>query len=365
MRNIARASNLSSLPLAFLLVMGMLLPFGCSTRGATTLAPTLASPTTTPSLPPVSPSPTPTLTPSQTPSPSPTPEPPWYQPLDESYTVLRYGYALVVDPNAPLYPTLDDAVRRSFNRGYLPYTPAYVAFYHTETREGKVFYALASGNWMEGKDVQEISPSRFAGILLTRPVTFRFGWVLADISSTNGNGETVRVYHRYQIVHEFPDVPSRPGYIAIGGDEWLPDEAVALVSPQAPFPSSGSCRYIYVSLAEQTLRVYDHCQLIFATLVSTGKEKRWTPPGEFAILYKSNDKYITLSQPSAALSEYYLQAVPYFMSYYGNLAFHGAYWHDDFGYAVSHGCINLSPADARWLYEWARVGDQVIISDDP
>ncbi len=347
--------------LLFLVLGGM---YGCRVRESISPAPSPATPTATFPPPAVTFSPRSTPTPTRTPPPSPTPEPPWYQPLDESYTVLRYGYALVADPNAPLYPTLDDAIRRSFNRGYLPYTPAYVAFYRTEMREGKTFYALASGNWMEGKDLQEISPSRLTGILLTRPVSFRFGWVLINGNSINSEGEAVRAYQRYQIIHEFPDLPARSGYIAVGWDEWLPEEAVALVSPQASSPNK-PCRYIYVSLAEQTLSVYDHCQLTFTTLVSTGREKRWTPPGDFTILYKPNDKYITLSQPNEAISEYYLQAVPYFMSYYGNLAFHGAYWHDDFGYAVSHGCINLAPADARWLYEWAQLGDRVIVSNEP
>jgi lipoprotein-anchoring transpeptidase ErfK/SrfK len=58
---------------------------------------------------------------------------------------------------------------------------------------------------------------------------------------------------------------------------------------------------------------------------------------------------------------YYLQGVPYFMTYYGSLGFHGAYWHDDFGSPVSHGCVNMSPADAKWLYDWAREGDIVLI----
>jgi lipoprotein-anchoring transpeptidase ErfK/SrfK len=50
------------------------------------------------------------------------------------------------------------------------------------------------------------------------------------------------------------------------------------------------------------------------------------------------------------------------MSYAGNFGFHGAYWHDYFGTAASHGCINLSPADAKWLYDWAVIGDPVIIT---
>jgi lipoprotein-anchoring transpeptidase ErfK/SrfK len=50
------------------------------------------------------------------------------------------------------------------------------------------------------------------------------------------------------------------------------------------------------------------------------------------------------------------------MSYAGNFGFHGAYWHDNFGIAASHGCINLAPADAKWLYDWAGIGERVIIS---
>src|SRR4029077_15506633 len=35
------------------------------------------------------------------------------------------------------------------------------------------------------------------------------------------------------------------------------------------------------------------------------------------------------------------------------LALHAAYWHDGFGHARSHGCVNLAPRDARWLYFWS------------
>ena len=35
------------------------------------------------------------------------------------------------------------------------------------------------------------------------------------------------------------------------------------------------------------------------------------------------------------------------------LALHTAYWHDGFGHAKSHGCVNLAPIDARWLYFWS------------
>jgi lipoprotein-anchoring transpeptidase ErfK/SrfK len=45
--------------------------------------------------------------------------------------------------------------------------------------------------------------------------------------------------------------------------------------------------------------------------------------------------------------------VPWALYFNQAVSFHAAYWHNDFGYHHSHGCVNLSPLDARWLWEWA------------
>ena len=49
---------------------------------------------------------------------------------------------------------------------------------------------------------------------------------------------------------------------------------------------------------------------------------------------------------------YYLEDVPWIMYFNKDMALHGAYWHDRFGYQHSHGCVNLSPLDAKWLFDW-------------
>jgi lipoprotein-anchoring transpeptidase ErfK/SrfK len=162
-------------------------------------------------------------------------------------------------------------------------------------------------------------------------------------------------------VYEVPAVTENPGYIAIGADEWLPEELVALVNPQIPVDAgANTCRFIYANLAEQTLIVYNNCTLVFATLISSGANS-WTFEGRFTIQNK-NPPYSSITPPAESTSEYYIEGVPYFMSYALNFGFHGAYWHDNFGTAASHGCINLSPADAKWLYDWAGLGERVIIS---
>ena len=52
---------------------------------------------------------------------------------------------------------------------------------------------------------------------------------------------------------------------------------------------------------------------------------------------------------------YSVATVPWtqFFSPEQGLAIHTAYWHNDFGIVRSHGCINVAPQDARWLYFWS------------
>ena len=303
--------------------------------------------------------PTTTSTPTQTSTPTPTPEPAWNEALEPSIGALKYNYALVNDPKARVYVSLQDAMAKTGNFGYLPNYPAYVAYATSRSESERTFY-LATLGWMDGNDLQPLTPSAFSGILLTRDVTFRFGWVLAETQSVNAAGASIQTYTRYQIVHEVPAVRQNPGYVAVGADEWLPEDKVALVSSQVPGDAgANACRFIHVNLAEQALTVYDDCKLVFATLISSGANS-WTFEGTFTILNKW--EYSSITPPPTSTSDYYIEAVPYFMSYAGNFGFHGAYWHDNFGSAASHGCINLSPADAKWLYEWSGLGERVIIS---
>jgi len=301
-----------------------------------------------------------TFTATETSTPTPTPEPAWYQPLDPSLGILKYQYAEVTNQRAKVYASFQDAVAQTGNYGYLPRYPAYVAYTTSRTSDDGRTYYLVNYGWMSEADLQLLTPSTFSGLLLTRQVTFRFGWVLDEMQSVNAAGRPIQAYHRYQVIHEVPIATEKAGYVAVGADEWLPDDAVAMVAPAVPADAGeGTCRFIYVNLAEQTLTVYDNCKLVFATLVSSGQNS-WTFEGRFAILYKV--EYSSITPPPESTSEYYIEAVPYFMTYAGNFGFHAAYWHDNFGIAASHGCINLAPADARWLYDWAWVGERVIIS---
>jgi len=118
-------------------------------------------------------------------------------------------------------------------------------------------------------------------------------------------------------------------------------------------------KHIYVDLSKQRLYAYEGNNKVYDFPVSTGK---WgpTPTGDFRIWIWL--RYTRMAGGSAALGTYYnLPNVPYTM-YFWNAAtpkssgysLHGAYWHNNFGHPMSHGCVNMKIEDAGKIYYWTN-----------
>ena len=105
-----------------------------------------------------------------------------------------------------------------------------------------------------------------------------------------------------------------------------------------------------VNLREQVLVAYEGKKPVLATLVSTGKG-RSTPTGTFYIQRKRAVSFMK-SRPKARGDVYNLDT-PWVITLQGRIAMHAAYWHNEFGRARSHGCVNLAPRDAKFLYDWS------------
>ena len=110
-------------------------------------------------------------------------------------------------------------------------------------------------------------------------------------------------------------------------------------------------RWIHVDLSNQTLVAYEGDRAAFATLVSTGREGFGTPVGTYRI--QSKHVSTTMDDTDSANEAYSIEDVPWTMYFEGSFALHAAFWHDNFGRPRSHGCVNLAPADARWLFQWS------------
>ncbi len=114
--------------------------------------------------------------------------------------------------------------------------------------------------------------------------------------------------------------------------------------------AAGEEKWIEVSLDEQKLRAWEGNRVIMEFAISSG---RWspTPKGDFNIWYKTRNQ--TMKGGSKELGTYYnLPNVPYNMFFYGGYAVHGAYWHNNFGHPMSHGCVNSPIANAGELFAW-------------
>jgi len=148
-------------------------------------------------------------------------------------------------------------------------------------------------------------------------------------------------------------------YLVVGDDALVRENDVMVVEPTTPPVEIGEGeRWIDVDLARQVLVAYDWKQPRYVTLVSTGRSNApsaeldyRTPQGLYRI--RSKDLTSTMDDDQPGAPPYSLEDVPYVMYFKGAYAFHSAFWHDRFGRPRSHGCINLAPRDAKWLYNWA------------
>jgi hypothetical protein len=140
---------------------------------------------------------------------------------------------------------------------------------------------------------------------------------------------------------------------------WLrsADLKVAAKPRDLPWYARHKQRWIDVSIVSQTMVLWEGNTPVYATLVSTGRDGLGdpkttlsTPQGTFRIY----QKHVTTTMDSnVADSEFELRDVPWVMYFKGGYALHAAYWHDDFGRTRSHGCINLAPIDARYVFHWS------------
>ena len=291
---------------------------------------------------------------------------------DPELARLPFYYAKVNTPTAPVFSTIEDAAaKKSTPRRYIETGLDFISYLEVQVVEGKKYYLIGPGEWMRGADLNAgIATSTFVGKQFLRTPDRKFGWILfpQESQATPGNEVldfTGRAYTRFDMIQVYATVEVDGfAWLMIGPDEWVEARHSALVYPMsAPPEGVVNGRWIEINLFEQTVAVYENNQLVFATLTSSGVDGWWTRPGLFQIFQKLESTRMTGSFEADRSDYYYLEDVPWTMYFDESRAFHGAYWHNQYGYERSHGCANLSPGDSQWLFNWAKEGDWVYIWD--
>jgi lipoprotein-anchoring transpeptidase ErfK/SrfK len=153
---------------------------------------------------------------------------------------------------------------------------------------------------------------------------------------------------------------ARPGaFLAVRDGSFVAEPGLRIIKARDSFPSfaTGDRKWIDISIKDQTLVAYIGQRPVYATLVSTGRGGLGDPEkvpatvrGTFMIYQK--DVSSTMDGDEDEGDSINLRDVPFVQYFHKGFALHGTYWHDEFGKIRSHGCVNLSPIDSAWLFEW-------------
>jgi lipoprotein-anchoring transpeptidase ErfK/SrfK len=280
---------------------------------------------------------------------------------------LPYRYYFVGKDGASGFSDLarvqDDAPEKDLEPGFA------VAANEQRTADGERWVHTHAGYWIAERELGEARSSSFHGDA-TPAGSLDVAWVVADRASvwpapgSGGRPSGSRV--RFDAVHWHEERAAPGGVLLRVSDdgatpsEWMRAKDVARPLLSTPPDEIGGAstaeRWVDVEIASQTLVAYEGARPVYATLVSTGRgapgSDTLTPPGAHRIWVKLLSTNMDNLENDEAEQHYSIEDVPYVQFFDKTVAVHGAFWHHDFGRAHSHGCVNLAPIDATWLFGW-------------
>ena len=272
---------------------------------------------------------------------------------------VPHAYAIVRGQDVPQYKTVADAeagipdrnlkkgmilvVRRSLEIDGLSYI---------ETKGGK-YVPKANIGWMgqgsewQGVRIEDAKPGPL------------FAWVRKDKVPVHreavSDSEKVRTLKKRERIRIYED---NGDWRRVGDNEWVRradlNEVIIMDPPEGVLTefrvaNTGNRQWVDVDVGEQVLIAYRGTDPIYATLVSSGRGHP-TPLGNYPVWAKVAS--MDMSNQGYEDNAYMVQGVPWVLLFQGHNALHGAYWHNRFGNRKSHGCVNLAPLDARWVFDW-------------
>jgi hypothetical protein len=290
--------------------------------------------------------------------------------IDAYLGTVNFSYVRMGDSDVELYGSAENALLGEnptgvVSKGFVYYTLIDSA----ESEEGGTVYRIGPG-WVRGEDVSLANPSRLRGLVFSSTPLRPFAWINSGGTCSQrapaSEDYTGNCYVLHQVVqiYDTQQVGEWLWYM-IGEDEWIDQRFLSVVQPDLNRPPGvDSDKWISINLYEQSLAAYEGGQLVFATTISSGRRGAWTQPGLFRVWARLDFDTMTGGVASESGSGYYyLEYVPWVMYFDQARALHGTYWHDKFGTPTSRGCVNMSIADAHWLYSFATIDTWVYVWD--
>jgi len=276
-------------------------------------------------------------------------------PDDEADIIAGLSPYRITGGGALLYPSLS---RLEAGRAAVRLVKdSYLMVRRTIKRGGRRYLETREGGLAEARNSEKLPPP-VDSLAVEIDAGGGLGALVVDANapvraSPEENAEELRTLARWErlgLAEGQDALEEGDGWIALSGGGYIRDAHVArLRKPPAPREVKGQDRWIAVDVAEQLVQAYEGGRLVKIIPCSTGSQDN-TAPGRYRIQWKRRRQTMRLRGGRERVED--VQWVMYYHRRRG-IALHSAYWHDDFGHPVSHGCVNLPREDARWLFEWS------------
>jgi hypothetical protein len=281
-------------------------------------------------------------------------------PAKREGSLLDYTTYVYIIDNINVYtaPSMSSPIAYNVGNGFL-----YATIHGQETNGGITWYKLNPGEYVRAEDVRLVNTPEFHGVQITVQPERPFGWVVQNVTpSDEPDGEPNESFAELTRFTFFEVFNAEVGeedwlWYDIGGGRWIRQTYVSLVDVNRRPEEVGENEFwTEVDLYEQTFAAYEGDRMVYATLISSGLNQWPTREGIFQVW----SRYIQnkMSGADGEIDYYFIEDVPYIMYFdqLNEIALHGAYWHDRYGYKHSHGCVNMPPIDAEWVYYWSADG---------
>ena len=270
----------------------------------------------------------------------------------DGYTINNYSFWKVQVVDAPVFDAPGGYVIRSIPAGF--------HFVRAIDALGEEWIQIQDGGWMQTSQLKFSPASEFRGVQLLDNLANPFAWALDTMFTSSYPGgpqddENGRLLYRYDMVNLFAHVVAEDGWrwYMVGPDQWI-EQRVLSKPVRHERPEGVEGRWVSIDMYEQVLIAYENDTAVYSTVISTGLPGTDTNEGLFRVWAAlPQDR---MSGAAGAPNAYDLTGVPWVQYFDGGISLHGTYWHDNFGYRRSRGCVNLSISDARWIFEWAQEG---------
>ncbi len=279
------------------------------------------------------------------------------QPFADSF-LDSITYAKLAD-YANVYPEPTTAVSpiRNVGDGFLFVTVQAVIENETGT-----WYMINFNEFVREEELRLVDDSEFTGFEISVQPQRPFGWMVVDYWYSNEPGAEPTDGNlklpRYTFFEIYDAIEAEDGWIwyDIGNGRWMRQTYVSLVeSSPRPEGVAADAQWVEVDLYEQTFAAYEGDRMVYAGLISSGLNRWPTNEGLFQVW--SRHTMVEMAGAEGKEDYYLVEDVPHTMFFDNDIALHGAYWHDRFGYKHSHGCVNMAPRSAEWVFNWSADSD--------